>query len=50
MADENKPQEMEDQLQDEGQAQDAQTDQAPANDDEVIAYGEPSDGSGGGKP
>lgn len=46
MADENRPQDMEDQP-DESQAQDAPAEQAPAADDEVIAYGEPSDGSGG---
>ena len=46
MADENNP-EPEDQPQDESQPQDAPADQTPAADDDVIAYGEPSDGSGG---
>ena len=49
MADENRPQELEDQPQDESQAQESQTDPAPATDDDVKGYGEPIDGSGGGK-
>ena len=47
MADENKQQDMEDQPQDESPAQDAPADQTPASNDEVIAYGEPPDNSGG---
>ena len=49
MADENRPQEMEDQPQDESQAQDSPADQAPAAEDDVKGYGEPIDGSTGGK-
>ena len=52
MAEENKQQETEEQSQQQGQAQPQNQDQAPtanANvaDDEVVAYSEPSDGSGG---
>jgi hypothetical protein len=51
MADENRPQEMEDQpQQDESQAQESQTEPTPAAEDDVKGYGEPIDGSGGGKP
>ena len=49
MADENRPQELEDQPQGESQAQDAPADPTPAAEDDVKGYGEPIDGSGGGK-